>query len=78
MRLNKNFFFQSGTVREDFQGFIAVVGNQASYPLTLQNSIRIKPGHETIVKLGATKVIADADIKSRTRHFALHIKYVRR
>ena len=37
-----NVYFQASSVREDFQGFIAVIGERESYPLTNQASYRIK------------------------------------
>ena len=76
----------SSSVLEDFQGFIAVVNSQDSYPLTRQNSIRIMPGHDTLVALNAEKIVADGDIKSidHTKRFCyfpdeyqlkLHLNY---
>ena len=51
------------SVREDFQGFIAIVNPHESYPLTMQRSIRIKPGHDNLVAMSATKIRANEDIR---------------
>lgn len=48
----------SSSVKEDFQGFIAVISPRDSYPLTLQNSIRIRPGHDNLVALTAVEIAA--------------------
>ena len=52
------------SVREDFQGFIAVINSPDSYPLTLQNSLRIRAGHDNLVSMTAIDVTADTNIKS--------------
>ena len=37
-----NVYLQASSVREDFQGFIAVIGERESYPLTNQASNHIQ------------------------------------
>lgn len=52
---------QDTSVAEDFKGFIAVVNSNDGYPLTRQNSMRIRPGHDNLVAMGAIDVRADKD-----------------
>ncbi len=46
-----------------FQGFLGVVNNRESYPLTSLKNIRIRPGHDNLVSLEAVDVVADQNIK---------------
>ena len=41
------------------QGFMAIVTNSDSYPLTALKNLRIKPGHDNLVALKAVDVQAD-------------------
>ena len=55
------FFFFSGSELDfsSMQGFMAIVTNSVSYPLTALKNLRIKPGHDNLVALKAVDVQAD-------------------
>ncbi len=71
----------ASSVREDFQGFLAVVSERESYPLTSQKSIRIRAGHVTEVALNAIDIqasdeIEEEDIAHRQCYFPVEKKNV--
>ena len=53
-----------GTVFDDFKGFVTVVGDKSSFPLTKRNSFLLKPGRENYVSISAVNVISDKTIRS--------------
>ena len=52
------------TVNTDFKEFTAAIIPQGDFPLTSQNSIKIKPGHNNIISLLPTQISSDIAIKS--------------
>ena len=52
-----------GTIQSDFDGFYATIGPKDQYPLTMRNSILIRPGHNNFVSLEATKITSDKNMK---------------
>ncbi len=52
----------SSSVREDVQGFSAIVESSNQYPLTFKKSLLLRPGHENMVSLKATKVTSAEDL----------------
>ena len=54
----------SGSVSDDFRGFVATVNSGDEYPLTSQKGFLIRPGHQNYVILSAQQVKADPGIKS--------------
>ena len=53
-----------GTVFDDFNGFVTLVGDRNSFPLTHKQSFLIRPGLESNVAITATSVISDGSIES--------------
>ena len=53
----------SGTVFDDFKGFVTLVGGRESFPLTQRHSFLLKPGQQSYVAISATSVISDEGIK---------------
>jgi hypothetical protein len=53
-----------GTVAEDFDGFYAIVDSSDQFPTTTRKSVLIRPGHNNIVSLDATRITASRDIES--------------
>ncbi len=53
------FFSCSELDFPSMQGFMAIVTNSDSYPLTALKNLRIKPGHDNLVALKAVDVQAD-------------------
>ncbi len=54
----------SGSVDEDFQGFVAYVNAGDKFPLTHQRGIRLRGGHENIVNLKAVDIKTTEDTKT--------------
>ena len=52
-----------GTVTEDFDGFYAIIDSNKQFPTVTRKTVLIRPGHENIVSMGATKVSATRHIK---------------
>ena len=52
-----------GSVPEDFDGYYAVIDSTDTYPMTTRKSVLLRPGHNNIVSMGATKVTADENIR---------------
>ncbi len=48
-------WLSSGSVDEDFHGFVAYVNSGDQFPLTYQEGIRLKAGHENLVKIKPVK-----------------------
>ena len=57
-------FVSSGTVAGDFDGFFAIIDSPEEFPTVTRKSVLIRPGHENIVSIGATKVTAEDKIKT--------------
>ena len=53
-----------GTVFDNFKGFITVVGDKTSFPLTKRTGFLLKPGRENHIALSATSVVSDEGIRS--------------
>ena len=53
----------SGSVSDDFRGFVATVNSGDEYPLTSQKGFLIRPGHQNYVILRALQVKSDPEIK---------------
>ena len=54
----------SGSVSDDFRGFMTTVDSGDTYPLTMQKGFLIRPGHQNYVVLDAVRVSADVEIKA--------------
>ena len=54
----------SGTVSDDFRGFVASVNAPNEFPMTTENAILIRPGQTNTVGITAVKVQADDDIRN--------------
>ena len=52
-----------GTVSEDFDGFYAIIDSKDQFPTVNRKTVLIRPGHNNIVSMSATKVTADDGIK---------------
>ena len=61
-------FLSGGTVTEDFDGFFAIIDAHDQYPTTTRKTVLLRPGHNNIVSMGATKVTASPDIASVESH----------
>ena len=48
----------SGTVFDNFKGFVTLVGGRESFPLTQRHSFLLKPGQQSYVAISATSVIS--------------------
>ena len=48
---------------EDFDGFYAIIDANNQFPTVTRNTVLIRPGHNNLVSMGATKVSADSQIK---------------
>ena len=53
----------SGSVSDDFRGFVTVVDSGDKYPLTDQNGFLVRPGHQNYVVLSALQVKADDSVR---------------
>ncbi len=58
-----NFSVVGGTVAEDFDGFYAIIDASDHYPTTTRKSVLLRPGHNNIVSMSASKVTASRDIE---------------
>ena len=58
-----------GTIFDDFKGFVTVVGDKSSFPLTKRTSFLLKPGQENYVSLSAINVISGIIHKPRGQIF---------
>ena len=56
-------YLSGGTVSEDFDGFYAIIDSNKQFPAVTRKTVLIRPGHENIVSIGATKVSATRHIK---------------
>ena len=45
-----------GTVPDDFYGFYAIIDAKDQYPMTSRKSILLRPGHNNLVSMTATKI----------------------
>ena len=61
--LNSNFE-SFGSVSEFFRAFQVFVGQPTEYPVLKQQSVMVKPGHETSLDLTATVLTANPDIRT--------------
>ena len=52
---------------EDFDGFYAIIDANNQFPTVTRNTVLIRPGHNNLVSMGATKVSADSQIKGVDR-----------
>ena len=57
-------FVSGGTVDGDFDGFFAIIDSREEFPTVTRKSVLIRPGHDNIVSIGATKVTAEDKIKT--------------
>ena len=51
-----------GSVPEDFQGFIAMIGPRNQFPLSARKNIRIRAGYDNLIGLSGTVVHADGSV----------------
>jgi hypothetical protein len=59
----------SSSITEDVDGFFAIVGSPNQFPMTTIQSILIRPGHNNLIALKATKVSPEGDIRAiATKH----------
>ena len=56
-------YISGGTVSEDFDGFYAIIDSKDQFPTVNRKTVLIRPGHNNIVSMSATKVTADDGIK---------------
>ena len=54
----------SGTVSDNFRGFVTVVDGEDKYPLTTRSSFLIRPGRENYVSITATQIYAESGVKN--------------
>ena len=54
----------SGTISDNFRGFVTVVDGKEKYPLTGRDSFTISPGRENYIALSAFQIYAEDDIRS--------------
>ena len=52
-----------GTVSGDFDGFYALIDSGNHYPLINQRSVLIKPGHNNLIGISATKITVNGNLK---------------
>lgn len=52
----------SGSVKDDYTGFLALVGGSKNNPLYPESKVLLKPGHENLVTLSAMEISPDLDI----------------
>ena len=52
-----------GSVREDFEGFIAIIGSHDHYPLSELRNVRIRPGFENLVGITASNVYGSENLQ---------------
>ena len=67
-----------GTVFDNFKGFITVVGDKTSFPLTKRTGFLLRPGRENHIALSATSVVSDEGIRSidpKKRHCYFYDEY---
>ena len=55
--------FSSGSVDSDFEGFTGYIGGNASFPLLSQGGFEIRPGHNNLVALSASKIDAEEELR---------------
>ena len=77
----------SSSISTDIDGFFAIVDSGNHYPMTLRKSTLIRPGHDNMVAIKATKVTSDDRIRTAAspekrqclfadeRQLTLHKKY---
>ena len=53
----------AGTVFDNFKGFVTLVGDRSSFPLTQRHSFLLRPGQQSYVAISATSVTSDQGIK---------------
>ena len=53
----------SGTVSDNYRGFITVVDGRDKYPLTTRNSFLVRPGKENYVAINAIQVFAEPGVE---------------
>ena len=53
----------SGTIPEDYRGFISIVDGNENYPLTQRKGILVRPGRMNNVAMSAYQVIADENVR---------------
>ena len=56
----------SGSVSDNFKGFITVVDDTDNYPLTERNGFLVRPGRENHVAMSALEILGDKGIRSIT------------
>ncbi len=54
---------EDGSVDSDFWGFTGIIHDSGSYPLISQNGFQIRPGHNNLVAMGATRLDADESLR---------------
>ncbi|TRY67303.1 hypothetical protein TCAL_07234 [Tigriopus californicus] len=52
----------AGSVKDDFTGFLALVGGAKNNPLYPETKVLLKPGHENLVTLSGLEITPDFDI----------------
>lgn len=55
--------FSSGSVDSDFESFSGYIGGNASFPLMSQGGFEIRPGHNNLVALSASKIDAEEELR---------------
>ena len=53
----------SGTIPEDYRGFISIVDGNENYPLTERKGFLVRPGRMNNVAMSAYQVIADENVR---------------
>ena len=54
----------SGTISENYRGFISIVDGNENYPLTQRKGFLVRPGRANNVAMSAYQVISDPNVKS--------------
>ena len=53
----------SGTVYDDFRGFVATIDDPNQYPMTTKSSVMLKSGQYNTVAISATNIHAGTSLK---------------
>ena len=56
-------YLSGGTVPEDFDGFSAVIDSNSQFPAVNRKTVLLRPGHNNIVAMKATKVTSNEAIR---------------
>ena len=55
--------FAASSVNSDYQGFMGLISSSGSFPFIMQEGFEIRPGHNNIIALSGSQVIADDSLR---------------